>query len=600
MMRWMLLFIAWVIAACSDASLEVVEDAEVVVPDNKLQVTGEVCTLNPEELNFPLRVLFLVDCSESMEVTDPPDLLTGETGRERAVRMAAEELLSTAGDVKVSVVRFSSESQPLTAELSSGGLPESYFTNDLDYILAKLPLLAETDRTTNFIRALSEAYAEIRHELMKTSQESLALSTYSVIMITDGLPDVEGDETAENSHENIIEGVQGLMELGRLFHVGKLTVNTALLSSGSPLVDIAASDLLSTMANQGSGTFRSFENGGELNFLYVDLTTLKRVFTLKTLVVQNLNAAVSQDFVLSDSDGDGLSDAIEAFIGSNPFVPDSDGDGCRDSVEYNLRNAGLDPIDPDDCQCFVADYCFDEDLDGLCDCGEDPPGSCCQDLDSDGLCDCIDQDANGFCDPSNYVDLDGDGLVNCEERYSGTNRSGPDSDGDGLLDFLELRFGTSPDLNDLADDLDWDAVPNGEEVRTATDPQFASTIGRSDLAYRYKVEETGTVGTSTCYNFEVSNITLTDLLPAANHQATTGPGGQGFSGLNRVLIYAGEVPFDDHESYARFRVACVTASYESAGNYKNPPSGLVQIGNAHFVPIATFDPMRDCIPPGGQ
>ena len=588
------------IQACTDSSLEMLPPPPPPVPDNKLMIQGEVCTQNPTDLVFPLRVLFLVDCSESMEVNDPPDPETGLTGRETAVGETVTRLLSAGGDVKVSVVRFSSEAQPLTAEMSADDRFLSYFSDDLDDITTRISTIGETDRTTNYIRALSEAYAEIRHELVHAKQESLALSSYHVIMITDGLPDVEGDETRENSNENILDSVTGIMELGRLFHVGKITVDTALISSGSEQVNADAEELLNQMSDEGEGTFRSFASGGELNFMFVDLTALRRVFTLKTLVVQNLNAVVTGDSARPDSDGDGLDDVVEFDIGADPFDPDSDGDGCRDGTEYRFRSSGMDPIDPDDCQCYVPDYCFDEDEDGECDCPDSEPGSCCEDEDADGLCDCIDADGDGRCDPENYMDSDGDGLFDCEERYTGTNRSGADSDGDGLMDFLEIRFGTSPDINDIADDSDWDSVDNGEEVRTATDPAYSSTEGRSDMAYRYTVTEASMKGSSTCYGFDVENITLTEVITSTGQAGRNGPAGQGYSGRNRILIFAGEVPFDDLESYARFRVACVEAGYRFEGNYRNPPSGIMNVTDEDFVELTKFDPVAHCIPPEGK
>ncbi len=595
--------------ACTDAALEGMPPPPPAIADNKLAISGEVCTKDPEELVFPLRVVFLVDCSHSMAVTDSVNAVTGETGRERAVRETVEELLSRGGDVKISVVRFHSAAQPLTAELDADGQYVSYFSDDLTFINARIAGLGMTERTTNYIRALSEAYAEIRHELMNAEQESLALSTYHVIMVTDGIPDVEGDETRENSTDNILDAVEGIMDLGRLFHIDNMSVSTAFLSTNSPEVNKVAEDQLQAMAEQGNGTYRSFASGGELNFLHINLTTLRRVFTLKTLVAQNINAVVDTDKVLADSDGDGLADETEFAIDSDPFSPDTDGDGCRDGMEYRYKTSGMDPIDPGDCLCYVPDYCFDDDDDGVCDCEDGAePGSCCQDEDGDGLCDCIDVDGDGRCDPENYTDFDGDGLFNCEERYTGTNRSGADSDGDGLVDFLELRFGTSPDIDDIADDLDWDAVANGEEVRTATDPGHENPGGRSDQAYRYQLWESRVEESKTCYGFDVENISLTEVVPGTDAQRTTGPAGQGYSGTNRILIYMGEVPFDDMESYARFRVACVEAIYRYDGNYKSPPSGLVRLTDADFVSLADFDPDNPelaeselhCIPPGGR
>jgi hypothetical protein len=46
----------------------------------------------------------------------------------------------------------------------------------------------------------------------------------------------------------------------------------------------------------------------------------------------------------ADDDGDGLSDAQEAALGTNPLLADTDGDGFDDGIEVA---AGTDPLDPD-------------------------------------------------------------------------------------------------------------------------------------------------------------------------------------------------------------------------------------------------------------
>ncbi|MBU0678468.1 MAG: OmpA family protein [Verrucomicrobia bacterium] len=60
-------------------------------------------------------------------------------------------------------------------------------------------------------------------------------------------------------------------------------------------------------------------------------------------------AAVPPDYSVSggiqDSDGDGLTDAREAEIGTDPFNPDTDGDGLSDGEEVNVY--GTDPLNPD-------------------------------------------------------------------------------------------------------------------------------------------------------------------------------------------------------------------------------------------------------------
>lgn len=48
---------------------------------------------------------------------------------------------------------------------------------------------------------------------------------------------------------------------------------------------------------------------------------------------------------MADADGDGLGDALEATLGTDPAEPDTDGDGLSDGAEVNLH--GTDPLGPD-------------------------------------------------------------------------------------------------------------------------------------------------------------------------------------------------------------------------------------------------------------
>jgi gliding motility-associated-like protein len=49
-----------------------------------------------------------------------------------------------------------------------------------------------------------------------------------------------------------------------------------------------------------------------------------------------------------DTDGDGLFDAQEATLGTDPTNPDTDGDGFTDGTEVGNGTDPLDPCDPDD------------------------------------------------------------------------------------------------------------------------------------------------------------------------------------------------------------------------------------------------------------
>lgn len=109
-----------------------------------------------------------------------------------------------------------------------------------------------------------------------------------------------------------------------------------------------------------------------------------------------------------DTDGDGLTDAEEASLGTNPNDPDSDMDGLSDGNERNVY--GTNPLNDD--------------------------------TDSDGLGD--HQEIDLGADP-NKPDTDGDGLGDAFEGNSGfSDPALADTDGDGDDDLTEFSLGTDP------------------------------------------------------------------------------------------------------------------------------------------------------------
>ena len=241
----------------------------------------------------------------------------------------------------------------------------------------------------------------------------------------------------------LLKRVQEIMDLESLFRIGGISFHTAFLSTTSDsAVEKRATDLLRQMSQIGQGTFRNFRNGGEINFLHVGFTSLRRVFRLKSFVASNQNARPTENLPITDSDGDGIPDEREALAGMFPTRIDSDGDGFSDSLEHFFRASGSDPLDPTDADCPIV---------------------------------ANDADGNGIPD-----DLDGDGLFDCEERFLGTSKFRFDSDADGMPDGLEVRFGTNAAANDvLKDNLDFDGMPNGDELRLHTGPDIDDAAHRS-------------------------------------------------------------------------------------------------------------------------
>ena len=125
----------------------------------------------------------------------------------------------------------------------------------------------------------------------------------------------------------------------------------------------------------------------------------------------------------TDTDEDGLSDALEELLHTDPAAWDSDGDGLPDGME--LLQLRLDALS--------------------------------KDTDGDGITD-------------GEEDTDADGLSNLSETENGTDPILYDSDADGLSDGEEMNvYGTFP----LDVDTDSDGVSDGVEVSIGSDPLYA-------------------------------------------------------------------------------------------------------------------------------
>jgi gliding motility-associated-like protein len=180
-----------------------------------------------------------------------------------------------------------------------------------------------------------------------------------------------------------------------------------------------------------------------------------------------------------DSDGDGIPDATEGTVDTdgdgtpNYRDLDSDGDGIDDATE------GTRDTDGDTTPDYLD---LDSDADGISDAiegatntdGDGLPNYRDLDSDGDGISDAIEgtTDTDGDGTP-NYLDLDsdGDGISDAIEGTVDTDRDGTpdykdlDSDGDGLPDSVEGNIDTDGDtIADFRDlDSDADGIPDATE-----------------------------------------------------------------------------------------------------------------------------------------
>ena len=259
---------------------------------------------------------------------------------------------------------------------------------------------------------------------------------------------------------------------------------TGLHGAGLVLRNNGGNDL--TVATSGTITFsKSLANGAA----FAVVVKTQPVLPGQLCTVTNGTGAVASANVtnivincvgstFTDTDRDGLTDEVEATLGTDPANVDSDGDTLGDGEEVLLR--GSNPLITDTDGDTVLDNLevangtgpnkFDTDGDGLDD-GVDPyPWRA--DGDGDGISDVL--------DPNALVrDTDGGGASDGAELRAGTDPRSPGddrpslySDQDLLADNDEIALGTDP----FNPDSDGDRVLDGIEAGRC-DPLNADTDG---------------------------------------------------------------------------------------------------------------------------
>ncbi len=141
-----------------------------------------------------------------------------------------------------------------------------------------------------------------------------------------------------------------------------------------------------------------------------------------------------------DSDGDGLSDAIEDALGLDYLSPDTDEDGLTDYEELYLTLT--DPLNPDTDGNEINDEEDDLDGDGISNKEELTIGTSPinYDTDRDGLSDS--EELNKYHTDPLKTDTDGDRLSDYDDVYLGFDPLKEDTDGNGIIDSVEKIYQT--------------------------------------------------------------------------------------------------------------------------------------------------------------
>jgi uncharacterized protein YegL len=577
-------------AGCTDAGLEPARTGPGLVFDDELRLSGEVCLTPAADASFPVKVLFLVDTSDSMSVTD----------RDATRRIAVSKVLEryrAQPAVKFGIIAFDSRIDRLT-----DGFTASPDTSAIE------SRLSTADRLTDYQGALGAAYQMITEDIITSSPAERARSKYVVIFFSDGAPDPqcssrvtvcgatecpahqhcraqvckpdylictvarEDWETAfdpplppelypeldlgadYNQPSQILRSVDDIIGLQDFYRVGEIRLHTAFLYDPEAASDPLALpfgldreggvELMTMMAEHGFGTFTEFDSASKVDFLSINYTSFKEENGLAMVLATNLNVVDNGEGLKADTDRDGLIDETEAgltCVGIRPTCSDpmdSDGDGYTDLFEERNRVSGFDPKDP-----------------------KKPLTPC-----------------------SSKSDLDGDLLRDCEEDFLKTDSRLPDTDGDRIPDGIEFRVGMDPlDREDAYGDPDRDGERNVDEVKAHTNPSVAASASYVSARYLYDVVPVTKPTGQECFQLDVRHIKL----------MTTGKGTDSRLGLNRVLLYFDEAPLDRALDFGRVRIACVDVRYVD-GAVKSPWDGQVALTEADFIPAETFDQAKHC------
>ncbi|RKH56341.1 vWA domain-containing protein [Corallococcus llansteffanensis] len=566
-----------VVVACTDSYLYDPRRDTDVPADRAVALDGRFCTLGANEVRRPIKIIVAMDASQSMRVSDPD-------GSRATALVDLIDSLPQDDEVSIAVMLFAGSTTAFFTQ-NPGPPPEDGFVqlSLLDAtarakLTEQLLTFRNTDTSpnrdsTDFVKPLSDIYALIntdiaRARLQPNGNEALAQARYSVIFLSDGKPtNNQDDELIRGDAVVRIRQLRDLVEDVRFntVHVFQPTQPVPSVcdlvaedggfgDGGCPLLIINQNaDRLEKMASLGGGNFRDFRNNEPINFLNFQFGQVRRAFVVKEVVASNFSAPTGSPLDEADTDGDGLTDAREAELRTNPNLRDTDTDGFSDGVEVYFRDRGVQ---------------FDPNQRPLPDGGGLDKG----------------------CPPAlRGVDTDCDGLLDCDEQFIGTNATLQDSDSDGVPDGMEWRGGTQGASNDLDEDPDTDGLTNRSEARMHTRPLEVDTASLAADAYRYTMEADGPVDADgrQCYRFRVDNVLLAPTLPLIADGGVDGGVDAGTvqrgAGYNDIYLSVSMLPADDTTARTLVRTFRVDSVRYPIGGIKSPPDGVIRVNPEDFV-----------------
>jgi hypothetical protein len=514
------LILAGVLAgACTDATLY--DPVEIPSEPNKISFRGTVCTDNPAERSFPLRVVFLVDSSPLLPLPPGDNTNIAALQQQRVQAVRDEVNILRAPDSAFALIRYGG---------SSLVSPDGTFTSNTSEITEaagalSVPMVCTDDGCRRLPQALSLAASLISGDLLSTPRGPRSRTKYVIVVVQNGptddhiFPVTPECDAACSLGTRVADLRKFVLDNGGAdFQLHAIDLSPL---SADPAFFKPARDQLQRIAFAGAGEYRPICNRNPddgsiisgncsptaFNLISVDINSARNVFLKKSFVVSNLNAIATNDGAIPDSDADGLADIDEPVYGTDPRLRDTDGDGITDKTELLLSTVNLDPLVFDD------------------------PAPCAP------------------IDPLVRItlDSDGDGLTDCEEALLRLDATLFDTDADGSPDILETTMGTNFLEDDGLTDADFDGTPNNIELRTHTDPRSADAKARNELAYLYRETDLGIRDLLfTTQPRDITGVTVEEVGPGSS----IGNGELSFvltPGGDRVLAWrdAGETDFGE-------------------------------------------------------
>ena len=376
-----LLSAAVVLGACTRAELEPIPEPESAAADNKLEVRGEFCTTDPDDVRFPVKIAFVIDTSSSMETTDPT------LERVNAIVEVINSLTVQNPDgtfalvdgVEIGVISFGLGANIDTRDATGG---TGYTTDPVEATAAALTV-GRAAGTTDYIGALEVLVDLVASDMSSSSADDLQNARYVNIFLSDGIPDK--DDLCPDQP-------------------GTLSTSGCPDTDGDGMIDRddACPNEAGPAANNGCPVADADGDG-----VTDDMDECPDTFGKA-----ELNGC-------PDTDSDGIADKDDLCpqAAGTPEMggcPDSDGDGIPDNEDACPDQPGLLSL----------------------------RGCPMQDRDRDGIADSKDAcpDEAGSRATSGCPDADGDGVADKDDLcpdQAGTLKGCPDSDGDGVADHMD-------------------------------------------------------------------------------------------------------------------------------------------------------------------